>query len=129
MKVYVVTSGEYSDYRINAIFTDREQAKIFCASRNASSGDYYRIEDWKTDVSQSKTNLKAKIRYEARVTAGGKSCDVYNQLWTFRDINSVEQWHDGAFHVILTLNSELPYTKLEKIIRDRIAKFKAERMM
>lgn len=37
MKVYIVTSGEYSDYGIRAAFDNREAAEAFCALGN---GDY-----------------------------------------------------------------------------------------
>ena len=31
MTVFVVTSGEYSDFHISAIFSDKEQAELYCA--------------------------------------------------------------------------------------------------
>jgi len=34
MIIYIVTSGEYSDYRIQAVFTDPEKAKNFCRLHN-----------------------------------------------------------------------------------------------
>ena len=36
MKVYVVTSGEYSDYHIDAIFLDRQKALQYCAAKEIS---------------------------------------------------------------------------------------------
>ena len=53
MTVYVVTSGEYSDYSIRAIFTTRERAEAFCDEYNvAVRGDYgskAEIEVWEAD--------------------------------------------------------------------------------
>jgi hypothetical protein len=55
MKVYVVTSGNYSDYGILAIFSTRGKARGFIKreQRNALYehyiGDDYRIETWEVD--------------------------------------------------------------------------------
>lgn len=52
MKVYIATSGEYSDYHISAVFTDREKANRYANLLNASSrwsGDMVCVEDYDTD--------------------------------------------------------------------------------
>ena len=51
MQVFVVTSGEYSDYGINAIFSTKEKAQEyidimeFCSSWD----EYYNIHEWTVD--------------------------------------------------------------------------------
>ena len=51
MQVFVVTSGEYSDYGINAIFSTKEKAQEyidrmeFCSSYE----EYYNIHEWTVD--------------------------------------------------------------------------------
>ena len=48
-KVFVVTSGEYSDYRIDAVFADRATAQAFCDRENVSRvgyGDHKEVEEW-----------------------------------------------------------------------------------
>lgn len=50
MKVYVVTSGSYSDYHINAVFTDQKMANAYVEQFNR--GDRYDpadIEEWDAD--------------------------------------------------------------------------------
>ena len=42
MKVYIVTSGEYSDYRINAVFTTKEKANEYIQQ----NGTDYQIEKY-----------------------------------------------------------------------------------
>ena len=32
MTIYIATDGEYSDYCIEAVFTDKNQAELFCAT-------------------------------------------------------------------------------------------------
>ena len=46
MKVYIVTSGSYSDYHIDEVFTDREQAYLYCAARNTAESGYYEVEEY-----------------------------------------------------------------------------------
>ena len=52
MKVYVITSGEYSDYCINAVSLNKETAERICATLNANLeyyGEISRIEEYDTD--------------------------------------------------------------------------------
>lgn len=45
-KVYIVVSGEYSDYGIDAVFDNLKSAEMFCALHNDDSYDDYRIEEY-----------------------------------------------------------------------------------
>lgn len=51
MKVYVVTSGEYSDYSIEAIFSTKELAQQYIDERMHSHGwfDINGIDEWEVD--------------------------------------------------------------------------------
>lgn len=57
MKVYVVTSGEYSDYSIEAVFTNKEIAWKF-----ASMDSGRRVEKYETDSVNVKGEVKSSIR-------------------------------------------------------------------
>lgn len=51
-KVYVVTGGIYSDYRIRAIFTKRSDAEAYIAATDTDEvgiGDDPRVEQWPLD--------------------------------------------------------------------------------
>lgn len=48
MKLFVVTSGEYSDYGIDRIFLDEEKAKNYVKYHSRDFGGV-RIEEWTTD--------------------------------------------------------------------------------
>jgi len=41
MKIYAVAQGDYSDYRIEAMFTDLEKAKDYCRLNNPGAEDGY----------------------------------------------------------------------------------------
>ena len=50
MQVYVVTSGEYSDYGINAIFSTAEKAQEYVSMKEfTNENEYYRINVWDVD--------------------------------------------------------------------------------
>ena len=52
MKIYVVTSGQYSDYGINGVFTVKEKAQKYVDIYNACEADYdsARIEEYEADI-------------------------------------------------------------------------------
>lgn len=53
MKVYLVSSGEYSDYGIDAIFSTRELAERYLAGNEKyDKYDLYVIEEWELDEHQ-----------------------------------------------------------------------------
>lgn len=49
MKVYVLTSGEYSDYHIIGVLLDEEQAKIAAETMTTSRYDAVDVEEYDTD--------------------------------------------------------------------------------
>jgi hypothetical protein len=48
-KVFIVTSGEYSDYGISAVFSTEEGAQRFIDVRGTGRWDYYQIEEYELD--------------------------------------------------------------------------------
>lgn len=51
MQVFVITSGEYSDYGINAIFSTKEKAQEYVDKMEFCSSyeEYYNIHEWNVD--------------------------------------------------------------------------------
>lgn len=59
MKVYVITSGEYSDYYIRTVALSREKAEQICAMLNSQKryySDAATIEEYDTDEIQCEIN-------------------------------------------------------------------------
>lgn len=64
MTVYVVTSGEYSDYSINAMFSTPEKAQEYInAMEFCSTWEHYYMETWELDKPLSFTEIKANMYY------------------------------------------------------------------
>lgn len=49
MKIFIVTSGEYSDYGINAVFSSKEKAEAYFMGLPESSRGYS-VEEWDVDT-------------------------------------------------------------------------------
>lgn len=58
-KVYIVTSGSYSDYQINAVFSTKENAERY--NKIHASGDFEDIEEFEVDEDMA---LMDRIRDE-----------------------------------------------------------------
>lgn len=65
MKVYIVTSGTYSDYGIAEVFTDETQARLYCATHNNNNYYYfdYRVEEYEADTVKTEGKLYYGIVY------------------------------------------------------------------
>lgn len=135
MKVYVITSGQYSDYQINSVALDLEDAERKCAILNDKKDRYsdmvcrierYDTEDIKVDAkSQVKSVFWMGVDYvDSRI--------VYfdSGHLTFEDINEIKVKRypgEKRIEITATLPKDTPDDKAKKIMLDRIAKFKAER--
>jgi hypothetical protein len=57
-KIYIVTSGQYSDYGIDAVFSEKSLAKKYIDSfKKDDYGDRMEIEEW--DLDKNSDQLKA----------------------------------------------------------------------
>ena len=74
-KVFVVTSGEYSDYGIDAIFSTRELAQNFIDAFKADKWHEMDIEEW--DLDPNEKHLKQNRKpYFLRINKEGKVTDL-----------------------------------------------------
>lgn len=134
MKVYVITQGSYSDYHIVGVKLTREEAEKVVALSNDDYYDYAEIEEYDTDDIKIDTNEEIKDEYYKTYDYQtlDDSCHNAKQTVTFKDKNEVKFCpgtiiQHGAIVVTATFPHGTPTEKVEKIMRDRAAKFKAER--
>lgn len=133
MKVYVITSGEYSDYYILTVALSREKAEQICAMLNCSNGyrsDTAIIEEYDTDEIQCETNKDVGLCYEAafdyRTLENIYWCDPFYSFVR----NEIKR---GIAHrkcdilISATFPKDMPQEKVRKIMCDRVAKWKAEK--
>ena len=80
-KVFVVTSGEYSDYSIDAIFSEKEKAEIFIeATNNDRRWNFPIIEEW--DLDKINVNKGEKL-YFVRMKKDGTVLECYLDSSTY----------------------------------------------
>jgi len=137
-KVYVVTSGEYSDYHIDAVFDSREAAEVYCALGN---GNYVEEYDVNTEPAVASTPSvvyryqvcrlgpksawisEPKYLLESNIESDKKEIEqnrkYYPQKWNIIDCDC----HIDRYVYLKEHNK----AKALRIVRDRIAKAKAER--
>lgn len=124
MKVYVVTSGHYSEYHIEAIFTNRSAAEKFC------NLDFNReIEEYETDSVEIKTSYNANVYYSVEK---GKITDINTQSGT---IGIEETYCCGQYRTSVNISEKvfkdiyehgIKSEMLLKIVQDKWAQYKYE---
>lgn len=72
MKVYIVTSGCYSDYCIDAVFLDMDAAAKYCATHTGERLQYgaFNIEEYETQDDQITTKRKVYEKWRGHIRNG-----------------------------------------------------------
>lgn len=67
--LYVVTSGEYSDYKIESIFSTKEKAEKFCSLFPEDNFQKHDIEEWTLDEysNKDKKEFSVSMRIDGHV--------------------------------------------------------------
>ena len=133
MKVYVITSGEYSSYGIRAVALSQEKAELICAMLNSEKRyycDVATIEEYDTDEIQYETNEDVCLCYDAafdyRTLENIYWCDPF---YSFARNEIKRGFASNRHHVLIsaTFPRDMPKEKVRKIIKDRVVKWKADR--
>lgn len=96
MKIYVVTSGEYSDYQIDALYSTRDRALAHIGSEQ---NDRAKIEEWELDEEQDSVWMET---WSVGLLEDGSTNPHirFGSYWSFREQSwrgRVNSWdcHDG----------------------------------
>lgn len=91
--IYIITSGDYSEYSINSVWSSKEIAEKNCELLNAGSRWVeYQVEEWSMDVPQldtQRTMLGEKAVYD--FDAHGLHVDVANVVFTDAIFSKVDE--------------------------------------
>lgn len=132
MKVYVITSGEYSDYCIRTVALSREKAEQICAMLNSQKrdcSDAAIIEEYDTDEIQCDANEDVGLCYEAEFnykTLGNTYWGEPFYSFARNEIKRELLGHGYEIQIVATFPKDMPQEKARKIVKDRVAKWKAE---
>lgn len=125
MKIYVVTTGEYSGYRIDTVFLDKHKAEIYCAKNNVKYDDY-RIEEYESADNEIEGEIDIAWKYKIR--EGDKATYGTIVPYTPKCLNEVKElfFRAGSYEAIVYLRSK-NNSKALKIARDMFAQYRAEK--
>lgn len=117
MKIYVITSGCYSDYHIDAVTDDKEKAE-FLKLKFSNERDPANIEEYDTDeyLVEGIHNMKS---FYWKVSIFNKNTLVYPYLSGEQYFNV---YKDGIQAVVIAKTKE----QAIKIVRDKYAQFLSE---
>ena len=94
MKVYIVTSGSYSDYRICEVFSTKEKAEAYIAKFD-SAWDFNEIEDWEVDDGDRAVKyLRVSMNVNGDTLWFNKECDLPENI--SKDVFFVKRARDGS---------------------------------
>ena len=121
-KIYIVTSGEYSDYHIEAVFTTKEKAVEYVEQH----GTYYDIEEYDIDKEVEKKTQLWSIVF---CIEDGKFDEAnpisYNKNKEVDTCYVEERFGDGKMYYIIFLVDADSMNRAVKIARERFAAVKA----
>lgn len=132
MKVYVITSGEYSEYSIRAVALSREKAELICAMLNSEKRyycDVATIEEYDTGEIQCDVNEDVGLCYDAGFNYKTLKNIYWGEPFYSFARNEIKREISGNGYEILivaTFPKDMPQEKARKIMKDRVAKWKAE---
>lgn len=133
MKVYIVTSGCYSDYHINAVFLDKAQAEYYCALHKLEDAD---IEEYDTDDHVIECQKPIFKEWSVHFRNGeienswfnGYTFD--NTMLKIGEHERFDVWQKVLHgYVRFTTSKDKDYKQAEKIACDLYAQFKYNKEM
>lgn len=124
-KAYIVTSGEYSDYHICAVFLDKSTAEEYVKRFNSSEGCYDAagISEW--DILSEVPHVVVVYNKAWRPLPGGErswTFTTWSHEWNGDNRPIVGEYSKDGFRVYGT-----DETAVNKCFSDRLVKFRSER--
>lgn len=128
MKVYIVTEGSYSDYHIEEVFTNKEQAELYCAIHEDCRIEEYEADECKIDGKAE--DLKSIWVLEKGLDYQGLK---YQYLYkednmTFDDIDTIDvrRFPRPLITLTKTFKRDTEEEKVRKIMQDKYAQLEYE---
>lgn len=123
MKIYIATSDDYGGYQIEAVFTSKENAELYCATN-----EFYLVEfDADTEVVE-KTDREPLIRWHVVTDNNDKIASIVSKGYTYCED---EEWGKDPYTkriawMFVSFSAKFDEQQVSKIIEDRIAVLNAQ---
>lgn len=125
MKAYIVTSGEYSSYCIEAVFLTYEQAVKYIEIQTSDGWSEFQIEEYEINKSAPKTDkLMWRVKYENLLWKAERT----EEMWTGKPILRSDKPSGDVYPYDKFYMTVFAKDKMQalKIAQDTYAKMKAE---
>lgn len=122
MKVYVVTDGDYSDYCIKAIFSEKRKAELYCAVKKCDN-----VEEWEVDECNILTNTIPKKVFMAKVYKENERWQDSGEEYSLKYCEEFIEKEDCVL-ISITVDTDTSQEKAMKIMKDKYARWKYNRM-
>lgn len=119
MTIYIATDGGYYDYHICAVFTDKQQCLLYCATHDCE------LEEYEADEVKLDATKEVRKEWYAWFDWNGVLCSLYEFGYVFDKPFRVAFNKRNSTYVVkaaLPLNTDAK--KAEKILIDMFIKFK-----
>lgn len=130
MKVYIVTSGCYYDYHIDAVFEDIKKAEIYCAMNPEEDQE---IEEWETEDASITSHKPVYKRWVGISQKDGtiEICENGYCLNRMFEVRDVPECYFVRAHRKITMTTSTNKTEEQarKIMFDKLAAWKLEKEM
>lgn len=127
MKIYIVTSGCYSDYGIDAVFLDEKEAEKYIATKNKEDSwhDNYGIEEYETQ--DGKINIGNNVigyEYEGYIS---KSWYLEREKFVVNETANIIFQSEASKDWDKVWLKDKNYELAKKILCDRFAEHQAKK--
>lgn len=132
-KIYVVTSGSYSDYCIDEVFEDKRKAEIYCATRNTQYDLIFiehRIEEY--EIADENIEYEADIKTAYRFEIFESDKKRHRKSGILKRVNEIDsaevirERYSGELLAIITIPTD-SWSKAFKIAQDMFARCRYEK--
>lgn len=119
MTVYIVTLNG----RVQAVFSEREQAALYCAIRE--DVDYeLRIDEWDTEAIRIASIKPLFYRWSVYINSNEKAIPKPSYYCTFKAENNVYEEEGNCWVVTFTVDKEITVEQAEELALDRLKEWK-----
>lgn len=132
--VYVVTAGEYSDYHIETICINQEDAERYVCLHQGTDLEEMRIEEYPICNGKELAHVKINrgVRFRMHDSIGITSREIiYSSCMVRTNVKSYSNFNEKIYHGTVSLPDRFSidnHEAIKKLIYDAIAKFKAEEL-
>lgn len=117
-KIYIVTSGSYSDYHIVAVFSEKEKADLYLDKMLSGRYDDEDVEEWGVDVEEVPELLRHNYIYEVAMDRQGNLIKIEFASGDQLESAQKKNWYISR-DIFTKVNNGEPYFRTCVLAKDK----------